>query len=254
MALIRTKGVYLIENAGPLKRKFWWTVEHDVLFGKLSSIEFEICTNVLLNKFISAVGFFFFSNTFRMFFSLVYNNVNVNFYEVNFYFKTKLKKFVHSENRSLIRLFRAQLSLIRGEFERTIVWSEVILSTQSSGRWSGFGPGQGRTIVRTQLSDFPLIRRHFTMERSDQRQFRAHLERTQCFERTLVWSEDTLIWDGLIRGCFRLVRSDVRSLPDGTSTWAGCPPHGKSGNHTMSYMRPGNQTMSYMRPSNHTRS
>ena len=28
-----------------------------------------------------------------------------------------------------------------------------------------------------------------------------------------------LLWDGLIRGYFRLARSDQRSRPDGTSTW-----------------------------------
>ena len=74
---------------------------------------------------------------------------------------------------------------------------------QSSGQWSDYG----------------LTRGPFRLGRSDQRQFRAHLERTRCFERTLVWSEDTLVWEGLIRGNFRLARSDQGSLPDGTSTW-----------------------------------
>ena len=36
MVLIRNKGVQLIENASPLKRKFWLTVENDVFYGKLS--------------------------------------------------------------------------------------------------------------------------------------------------------------------------------------------------------------------------
>ena len=74
---------------------------------------------------------------------------------------------------------------------------------QSSGQWSDYG----------------LIRGPFRLGRSDQRQFRAHLQRTRCFERTLVWSEDALVWEGLIRGNFRLARSDHGSLPDGTSTW-----------------------------------
>ena len=34
-----------------------------------------------------------------------------------------------------------------------------------------------------------------------------------------VWSERTLVWDGLIRGYSSLERSDQKSLPDGTSTW-----------------------------------
>ena len=76
---------------------------------------------------------------------------------------------------------------------------------QSSGQWSDFG----------------LIRGPFRLERSDQRPFRAHLERTRCFERTLIWSEDTLVWDGLIRGYFRLARSDQRALSDGTSARGG---------------------------------
>ena len=55
-------------------------------------------------------------------------------------------------------------------FERTLVRSEAILSPQSSGRWSSFG----------------LIRGHFRLAMSDQRQLRAHSERSRCFERTSV--------------------------------------------------------------------
>ena len=131
-----------------------------------------------------------------------------------------LKKFVYSDNHSLIILFRAQSSLIRDSWFRAhnslirsiiesinrpddglgLVWAKV---AQSSG----------------QSSEFGLIRGQFRLARSDQRQFQAHIERTRCFERTSVWSEDTLVWDCLIRGYFRLEQSDQRSLPDCTSTW-----------------------------------
>ena len=74
---------------------------------------------------------------------------------------------------------------------------------QPSGHWSDFGP----------------LRGNFRPVRSDQRQLQAHSEPTWCFERTLVWSVNTLSWDGLIRGYFRLARSDHGSLLDGTSNW-----------------------------------
>ena len=133
-----------------------------------------------------------------------------------------ITKFVYSENYSLIRLFRVQLSLIRGDFEctvvwsgvtfeRTIVWSEVILSAQSSGRWSTFGVDRGRTIVWT-MDWFLVWSEVLSVWKGliRDRQFRAHFERTRCFERNLMWSEDILVWDGLIRGYFRLARSDQR--------------------------------------------
>ena len=51
---------------------------------------------------------------------------------------------------------------------------------------------------------FGLFRGYFCLEKSDQRQFRAHFECTRCFKRTLVWSADSFFWDGLIRGYFRM--------------------------------------------------
>ena len=130
-----------------------------------------------------------------------------------------LKRFVYSENHSLIRLFRLQLSLIRGDFERkivwsgvtfkrTVVWSGLIVSAPSSGQWSGFGLGHGRTIFWTMV-----------WFGSDQRSFPSGK----------VWSETassahrahTLFQAhfSLISGHFGLARSVQKSHPDGTSTW-----------------------------------
>ena len=93
-------------------------------------------------------------------------------------------------------------------FERTIVWSEVILSAQSSGQWSGFELGYGRTIVWTMVWLW-----------SDQMSFPSEK----------VWSETVLsalrahtvfrAHFSLIKGYFGLGGSDQGSLPDGTSTW-----------------------------------
>ena len=121
--------------------------------------------------------------------------------------------------------FRAHNSLIRSEFwvhnglirndsERKIVWTMVWVW---SGPWSYNRLDNGLILVWSE--DLSVWKGPFRLERSEQKQFRAHPEQTLCFERTLAWSEDTLFWDGLIRGYFRLARSDQRSLPDGTSTW-----------------------------------
>ena len=117
-----------------------------------------------------------------------------------YYNKIRAVRWFRAHNSLIRSNFWAHNRLIRSDFERTIVWTMV---------WVWTGP----------WSDYGLIRGPFRLGRSDQRQFRAHLERTRCFERTLVWSEDTLVWEGLIRGNFRLARSDQGSLPDGTSTW-----------------------------------
>ena len=58
------------------------------------------------------------------------------------------------------------------------------------------------------------------MARSDHSQIRAHSESKLCFKFTPVWSVDTLVWEVVIRVYFCLARSDQRSLPDGTLTWA----------------------------------
>ena len=62
MDLIRTKGVQLKENAGPLKRKIWLTYLGNTIIMESclsSSIESETCTNGIL-IFFTAVGFFLF--------------------------------------------------------------------------------------------------------------------------------------------------------------------------------------------------
>ena len=119
--------------------------------------------------------------------------------------------------------------MLWGDFERTIVWSgvtfertkglsEVILSAQSSGQCSGFELGHGRTIVWTMVwlwSDQRSFPSGKVWSETVSSALRAHT----VFRRTLVWSEDTLVWEGLIRGNFPLARSDQGSLPDGTSTW-----------------------------------
>ena len=76
-------------------------------------------------------------------------------------------------------------------FECTLVWTMV---WNSSGQWSGTC-----LIGVTSVWNSP-----------DQRRLRAHFERTMIFERILVWSEVTSVWDGLIRGPTCLGRSDQR--------------------------------------------
>ena len=149
------------------------------------------------------------------------------------YSKILTKKFVDGENHSLITIFRVQLNLIRGDFERTIVrpgvpfertivWSEVILRAQSSGRWSGFCLGHGCTIVWTMFwfwSDqrsFPsgkLWSETALSALGAHTVFRAHFSLIRGYF-GLGWSE--------IRGYFCLARSDQRFIPDGTSTGRMC--------------------------------
>ena len=93
-------------------------------------------------------------------------------------------------------------------FELKIVWSQIILSLQSSGQWYEFGLGHGRTIVSIMVSFW-----------SDQKSFPSGK----------VWSEKTSsalqahtvfrVHFSLISGHFGLWVSYQRSLPYGTSTW-----------------------------------
>ena len=101
-------------------------------------------------------------------------------------------------------------------FERTFVWSEVILSAQSSGRWSGFGMGHGRTVVWTMVwfwSDQRSFPSGKIWSESVSSAFRAHTVFRAHFS--------------LIRGYFGLGWSDQRLLSSGTvwseatSTWEG---------------------------------
>ena len=112
-----------------------------------------------------------------------------------------IEKSVHIQNHSLIRLFRAHFSLNRGNFERTFVWSEVISTALWSETkfWAHFSLDNGLELVWTMVWNL-----------SDQRRLRAHFEGTMIFERILVWSEVTSVWDDLIRGPTCLGRSDQR--------------------------------------------
>ena len=122
---------------------------------------------------------------------------------LNEFIITNLNRFFNSENHSLIRLFRGQLSMIRSDFwehnslirsnfECTIVWTMVWIwsdqrSFPSAKVWS--------ETVSSALRAHMLFRAHFSMIRG---------------------------YFGL--GCsdqnfFRLARSDQRSLLDGTSIW-----------------------------------
>ena len=69
-------------------------------------------------------------------------------------------------------------------------------SVFQSGQWSGDLLDNGREIVCSEVI--------WAWNSSNQRRLRSHLERTMIFERTLVWSEVTLVWDGPIRGNFEL--------------------------------------------------
>ena len=119
-----------------------------------------------------------------------------------------IERFVHVRNHSLIGLFWTHFSLNRGNFERTFVWSEVISSELlSDQRWfrahfsliiGNFEPTSGWSEAISSALQ------------SDQRRIRAHFERTTIFERTLVLSEITSGWGGLIRGPTCLGRSDQR--------------------------------------------
>ena len=117
-------------------------------------------------------------------------------------------KWIYYNKIRVVRRFRAHNSLIRRNF-----WAHNRLDNGLGLNWAMVAQSSG------QWSDSGLIRGPFRLGRSDQRQFRAHLERTRCFERTLIWSEDTLVCEGLIRRNFRLAWSDQGPLPDGTSTW-----------------------------------
>ena len=110
------------------------------------------------------------------------------------------------------------MCLIRGYLERTILWSQLILRAKSPGQWCGFRVGHGRTVVWTMIW-FGSNQMSFRSGKVWSEITLAHSERTRCFERTSVWSVDTLVWGGLIRGYFCLVGYDQRSLPDGTLTW-----------------------------------
>ena len=90
-------------------------------------------------------------------------------------------------------------------FERTLVWSEVIFSAQSSGRWSGFCLGHGRTIVRTMVwlcSDQRSFPSGKVWSESVSSALRAHMVFRAHFS--------------LIRGYFGLGWSDQRLLSSGT--------------------------------------
>ena len=117
-----------------------------------SSIESQICTNEMLYELFSQQLGFIYSRNFQ---NLV-EDITANISFLNDYNIAKLRDLFKKKN--LIRLFRAQLNLIRGDFKRTLVWpevtfersivgSEVILSAQTSGQWFGNGLGQGRTKV-----------------------------------------------------------------------------------------------------------
>ena len=72
MDLIRTEGVELKENAGPLKRKIWLSYLGNTIIMESclsSSIESETCTTGILIFFHSG-WVFFIRYTFRMIFSL----------------------------------------------------------------------------------------------------------------------------------------------------------------------------------------
>ena len=100
-----------------------------------------------------------------------------------------IERFVHVQNHSLIR----------GDFERTVVWDNIS-SALYSGQWSGTRLDNGLDLVLSGVTS--------VWNSSDQRRLRAHFERTMIFERILVWSEVTSVWDGLIRGPTCLGRSD----------------------------------------------
>ena len=162
----------------------------------------------------------------------------------NVIYYNDIERSVHVQNHSLIRLFRTHFSLNRGNFERTFVWSEVILTALQSGTifwahlvwtlvWNSSGQWSGTCLIRGHVGlelvwseaassalrahndlrvHTRLIRGHFGLGRSDQR---SHLSGT-------VWSEVPLVWDGLIRGPTCLGWSDQRSHLSGT-VWSEVP-------------------------------
>ena len=93
--------------------------------------------------------------------------------------------------------------MIRGHFRMGMVWSEVT--------------SDGNGMIRGRLR-MGIVWSGVTSgwEWYDQRPFWAHIQRTRCFERTLVWSEVIFVWDGLIRGTFvwhGLIRGHFRMAP-----------------------------------------
>ena len=113
------------------------------------------------------------------------------------------------------------LSMIRGDFEptivwsrvifeRSIVWSEVILSAKLSRQWSGSSLGHSCTVVWT-LVWFWSDQRSFpsgnvwayTLFHSSFSLISGHWSE-------ILWSEVTFVWQSLIRVHFRI---------NDTSTW-----------------------------------
>ena len=80
--------------------------------------------------------------------------------------------------------------------------------------WSGttfrahFSLDNGLELITTRVGLFS-DRRSF---RSETCVIRGDFRYIMGFERSLVWSEDTLVWDGLIRGQFCLGRSDQKKF------------------------------------------
>ena len=133
-------------------------------------------------------------------------------------------KWFASALESDYRRIKAHTSVLRGDLERTLVWpkvtfertmdwSEFILCAKLFGQLSEISLSQ---VVQKseQWSDFGLIRGHFPPERSDQAissalrthtRFRAaHQSDEWSLRSGMVWPEVTLVWNGLIKGHYRV--------------------------------------------------
>ena len=178
MALMRTKEVLLIAIVSPLKMRFSLTLDHDFMESCLRCpIESVVFTKSIMINFFFNSCFFSLAKHLELAFLWLSLILHASSFKKSIYY-IKMKRYVHIENYALTRLFRAQLSLIRGKFERTMVWlgvtfersltwSEAVLSAQSSGEWAWIGLKQGCAILNNDLIS--------------------------------IWSVVNSVWEGLIR-------------------------------------------------------
>ena len=98
--------------------------------------------------------------------------------------------------------------MIRGNFEHAIVWSEIKMSAQSSGWWSGFGLGHGCAMAWRMI-----------WFRSDQRSFPSCKVWPETVSSALRAHTVFRVHFSPIKAYFGMRWSDQRSLPDGIEAW-----------------------------------
>ena len=104
-------------------------VDQDVYYARQSKFIFESKTWISsIVEFFWYLSFIFMSNTLRIGFSLI-EYINKVLREL-FMFRTIFRSVVNDMNalQNDMKRFQAHFSLIRGNFDHTSVWSEIILS------------------------------------------------------------------------------------------------------------------------------